>query len=337
MGAGEIGSFGVVKDTFGLEDHLPGLVERIVASYDADERTHHIDKQFLPSRMRIIEAVEMLLELLYPGYWGRQHLTSHNVSYHVGELLPRIGEILHEEIYKSFCFQDEMAGRAKVGGEQYRAQAKEIVLPFLDKIPAIRELLAGDVMAAYDGDPASIDTAEVILCYPGVLAITVHRLAHELYQSGVLWVPRIMAEWAHGQTGIDIHPGAKIGWRFFIDHGTGVVIGETSEIGDDVKIYQGVTLGAVSFPKDERGRLIRGYKRHPTVSANATLYANAIVLGGETTIGKAAVVGGSVFLTSSIPDGCTVTIKTPELSIRKGKGQKKTSTTTETIEHDFQI
>ena len=322
---------------FGLGDQLPELVERIVESYWADHRTHHIDKQYLPSRTRIIEAVQLLLELLYPGYWGRQHLTAHNVSFHVGELLPRVGEILHEEIYKSFCYQDEMAGRSEVGGEQYHAQAKDIVTKFLEKIPETREMLAADVEAAYDGDPASVDTAEVILCYPGVLAVTVHRLGHELYRSGVLWVPRIMAEWAHGQTGIDIHPGAKIGRRFFIDHGTGVVIGETSEIGDDVKVYQGVTLGALSFPKDERGRLIRGYKRHPTVEDNATLYANAIILGGETIIGQAAVVGGSVFLTSSVPEGCTVTIKTPELSIRKGKGKKSAGTATEVFLPDFQI
>ncbi len=326
-----------MANNFGPGNRLPDLVQRIVDSYQADERTHHIDKQFLPSRARIIQAVQMLLELLYPGYWGRQHLTAHNVSYHVGELVPRIGEILHEEIYKSFCFQDEMAGRSQVGGEQYHAQAQEIVMKFLDKIPEVRKMLAGDVQAAYDGDPASVDTAEVVLCYPGVLAVTVHRLAHELYRLGVLWVPRIMSEWAHSQTGIDIHPGAKIGRNFFIDHGTGVVIGETTEIGDDVKMYQGVTLGAVSFPKDERGRLIRGYKRHPTVRDNATLYANAIILGGETVIGQTAVVGGSVFLTSSIPDGCRVTIKTPELTIRKGKGKKKEVTTTEVFPSDFQI
>lgn len=328
-----------MTDTFGLGEGLPGLVQRMVDSYQADERTHHIDKQFLPSRTRIIESLQLLLELMYPGYWGRQHLTSLNVSYHVGELLPRVGQLIHEEIYKSFCFQDELAGRAEVGGEQYREQSRTIVTEFLAKMPQIREALAGDVQAAYDGDPACEDTAEVILCYPGVLAVTVHRLAHELYHSGVPWVPRIMAEWAHGQTGIDIHPGAKIGKNFFIDHGTGVVIGETTEIGDDVKLYQGVTLGAVSFPKDERGRLIRGYKRHPTVRRNSTLYANAIILGGETVIGESAVVGGSVFLTGSIPDGCTVTIRTPELDIRKGKGKGKGAgvTMTQEVQPDFQI
>jgi serine O-acetyltransferase len=312
-----------VPEIFGLGSRLPELVERIVESYASDPRTHHIDKEYLPSRVAIVRATEMLLELLYPGYFGRQHLTGHNVSYHVGELLRRISRILHREIYQSFCYQEEMSGRGEVGGEKDRERAREMVLHFLEKFPEVRALLAEDVQAAYDGDPAAVDTAETILAYPGVLAISVHRLAHVLYRLGVPWLPRIMAEWAHGQTGIDIHPGARIGRRFFIDHGTGVVIGETSVIGDNVKIYQGVTLGALSFPKDERGRLIRGYKRHPSVEDHVTLYANAIVLGGETTIGESSVVGGSVFLTSSIPSGHTVTIKPPELSIRKGRDRKK--------------
>ncbi len=311
-----------MPDNYGLGERLPDLVERLVASYSCDGRTHHIDKRFLPSRSSIVRAVQMLIELLYPGYFGRQHLTSHNVAYHVGELLPRIGEILHREIYHSMCYMEENAGAQEVGGPEDHNKAQAMVFSFLEALPGIREVLADDVQAAFDGDPAAVDTAEAILCYPGILAITVHRLAHVLYGLNVPWVPRIMAEWAHGQTGIDIHPGARIGRRFFIDHGTGVVIGETAEIGDNVKVYQGVTLGALSFPKDERGRLIRGYKRHPSVQDNVTLYANAIVLGGETNIGKASVVGGSVFLTSTIPDGCTVTIKTPELTIRKGRDRK---------------
>lgn len=326
------------SEFYGIGEQLPELVNTLVASYQADRRIHHIDKVYLPSRAQIMQALEMLLELIYPGYFGRQYLTAHNVSYHVGELLPRIGEILHREIYHSFCYQDEMAEQDEVGGQVCLDRSRELVIKFLRGLPRIREVLSGDVQAAYDGDPAAVDTAEIILCYPGVLAVTVYRLAHELYAMDVPWVPRIMAEWAHGQTGIDIHPGARIGRNFFIDHGTGVVIGETTEIGDNVKMYQGVTLGALSFPKDERGRLIRGYKRHPTVSNSATLYANAIVLGGETRIGVGSVIGGSVFLTSSIPDDCTVTIKTPELAIRHSRGKiKKLEASPEPLALDFQI
>jgi serine O-acetyltransferase len=315
------------SEPYGLGERLPDLVDRILASYTTAEQTHHIDKQYLPSRNAIVEALEMLLEVMYPGYFGRRNLTSHNVVYHVGELLPRIGEILHREIYHSFCFLDEIEGKAPVGGDDCRERAREMVVRFLEMLPEIRALLADDVQAAFDGDPAAVHPAEAILCYPGVLAISVHRLAHVLHLLGVPWVPRVMSEWSHGQTGIDIHPGAIIGRRCFIDHGTGVVIGETAELGDNVKVYQGVTLGALSFPKDERGRLIRGHKRHPTVANNVTLYANAIVLGGDTTVGDSAVVGGSVFLTSTIPSGCTVTIKPPELTIRKGRGKDAKSET----------
>src|SRR5207244_2950963 len=189
----------------------------------------------------------------------------------------------------------------------------------LDRIPDVRDTLAYDVQAAYDGDPASYSTDEVILAYPGVLAITVYRYAHELWEMNVPVMPRTMSEWAHQRTGIDIHPGARIGRSFFIDHGTGVVIGETTDIGDNVKIYQGVTLGALSFLKDERGRMVRGYKRHPTVKDNVTIYANAIVLGGETKLGEGSTVGGSTFLTGSIPPGCTVMTSPPELKLRPAK------------------
>jgi serine O-acetyltransferase len=177
-------------------------------------------------------------------------------------------------------------------------------------------MLADDVQAHYDGDPAAGSTTEVILAYPGMLAITIHRYAHELYLLGVPKMPRIMSEYAHRRTGIDIHPGAKIGRCFCIDHGTGVVIGETAEIGDSVKMYQGVTLGALSFPRDDRGRVIRGCKRHPTIGNKVTIYANAIVLGGQTVIGDGAVIGGSVFITKSVAPGHQVAISPPVLKVR---------------------
>jgi serine O-acetyltransferase len=189
------------------------------------------------------------------------------------------------------------------------------VSAFLAKLPSIRFTLLEDVQAAFDGDPAATNLDEVILAYPGLLAVSVYRVAHELYQLGVPLMPRIMTEWAHATTGADIHPGARIGQSFFIDHATGVVIGETTEIGGHVKLYQGVTLGAVSHPRDEQGRVIRDAKRHPTVEDGVTIYANATVLGGSTRLGEGSVVGGSVFLTDSVPSKSRVAIKAPELRV----------------------
>ena len=187
---------------------------------------------------------------------------------------------------------------------------------FLNKLPKIRESLMKDVQAAYDGDPACQNFDEVILCYPGLNAVTIHRMAHELYLMDVPFLPRMMAEWSHGETGIDIHPGATIGDYFFIDHGTGVVIGETVEIGKNVKIYQGVTLGALSFDKDKRGDLVRGTKRHPTLGDGVIIYANATVLGGRTIVGAGSIVGSSVWITRSVEPGTTVTMKTPSLTMK---------------------
>jgi len=303
-------------EQFQMGDRLPSLVERIVESYKADARTRHIDRAYLPSRREITDIIELLLELAYPGYYGRQNLTLHNVSFHVGELLPRIGQKLFRQIYHCLCYGEELAGNGRGGPKACDARARELTLQYLEKIPELREIISGDVQAAYDGDPAAVNTDEVILAYPGVLAVTVYRFAHVLHEMGVPLMPRIMTEWAHSMTGVDIHPGAKIGRNFFIDHATGVVIGETTEIGDNVKLYQGVTLGALSFPKDERGRLIRGHKRHPTVEDGVTVYANATVLGGATRLGRNSVVGGSVFLTRSIPPDCYVSLSPPSLRMR---------------------
>lgn len=315
---------------FDFGDQLSTLVDKIVDSYKSDERTRHIDRIYLPNREAVVEVIQLLLELAYPGYYGRQNLTQHNVKFHVGELLPRIGDLLFEQIHQALCYQEEVQGRTS-DRSPCDKKGRRLTMEFLERIPAIRDMLAGDVQAAFDGDPAATNTDEVILSYPGVLAVTVYRFAHELHKLGVPLIPRVMTEWAHSMTGVDIHPGATIGRNFFIDHATGVVIGETTEIGDNVKLYQGVTLGALSFPKDERGRLIRGYKRHPTVRDNVTIYANAIVLGGETILGEASVIGGSVFLTSSVPPEATVSIKPPELKVHKNRrGERAT-------QGDFQI
>ncbi len=308
---------------FQIGDQLPVLVDRIVESYYADERTRHLDRVYLPSRREIIEIVQMLLELVYPGYYGRQNLTRHNIRFHVGELLPKIAEKLYDQIFQALCWANELEGCPGPDDPACESTrltscdrlARERTMRFLERIPELREMLAADVQAAYDGDPAAVNCDEIIMAYPGVLAVTVYRFAHELHVMEVPLIPRIMTEWAHAVTGVDIHPGARIGRSFFIDHATGVVVGETTEIGDQVKLYQGVTLGALSFPKDERGRLIRGQKRHPTVRDGVTIYANATVLGGQTVLGSGSVIGASVFLTTSTPDQASVRLKDPDLQV----------------------
>jgi len=321
---------------FDIDNRLEKLVGRIVDSYIADPRTRHIDRGYLPNRAKIIRIIDLFLEISYPGYFGRQNLTSRNVRFHVGELLPRLAQSLYEQIFRSYCHQNEVDGNYDPYGSSEQAvpfdeKARELTAELLEKIPDVRAALALDVQAAYDGDPASVNCDEIILSYPGVLAVSIYRFAHELFCRDVPVMPRTMSEWAHQVTGIDIHPGAKIGKSFFIDHGTGVVIGETTEIGDNVKIYQGVTLGALSFLKDERGRMVRGYKRHPTVRDNVTIYANAIILGGDTLLGEGSTIGGSTFLTSSVPAGCTVTCNPPELRVRPPKDRSQATT------YDFSI
>lgn len=309
-----------MTEDFIIGPRLTTMVDAIVASYNTDARTQHIDRLYLPSRDDIVQLVKDLLELLYPGFMGRQHLTQHNVAFHVGDLLPRISEAAFRQIHMCLCYHHEAKYPDQPLESTCDEQARSLTVEFLDNIPTVRHLLAGDAQAAHDGDPAALNLDEIILAYPGLLAISVHRLAHSLYKLAVPLMPRIMSEWAHTQTGIDIHPGARIAQHFFIDHGTGVVIGETTDIGNHVKVYQGVTLGALSFPKDERGRIIREAKRHPTVEDHVTIYANAIILGGETLIGENSVIGGSVFVTSSVPPNSVVTFQPPELRVKTRTG-----------------
>jgi serine O-acetyltransferase len=292
---------------------LPRLVDAMLASYRRDARGQHVNRRFLPSRDEIHDIVERLLELFYPGYYGRQDLTDENLPFHVGNLLSTLREKLERQIETCLCFAREAAGTGAGGCAESARQASAALL---GRLPAIRDALILDVQAAYDGDPAAQSLDEVILAYPGFRAITVHRVAHELYRLGVPLMPRILSEWAHTETGADIHPGASIGESFFIDHATGVVVGETSTIGRGVKLYQGVTLGALSHPRDAEGRVVRQTKRHPSVEDGATLYAHATVLGGATVVGAESIVGGSVFLTRSVPPGSKVAMKPPELSVR---------------------
>ncbi|HUU85910.1 MAG TPA: serine O-acetyltransferase EpsC [Phycisphaerae bacterium] len=321
-----------MSEEFTIGPRLPELVNAIVKSYWELPDCRRIDRIDLPSRDEIVELAQRLLELVYPGFIGRQDLTQHNVAYHVGELIPRIGMLAHHQIFRSLCYMQETEGDGS-GEAACRERATRLTAEFLERLPRVREMLSGDVRAAYDGDPAALNTDEVILAYPGLLAVTVFRFAHELYDLGIPLMARVMTEWAHSTTGVDLHPGARIGHNFFIDHATGVVIGETTDIGDNVKLYQGVTLGALSFPKDERGRLIRGYKRHPTVGDSVTIYANAIILGGDTHIGEHSVIGGSVFLTSSVPPYSTVTFQPPELKIK----DRNSKTPAKRTAPDYQI
>ncbi len=281
-----------------LNDKLEKLTKSILASYDSDERTRRIGLIFLPSRSRIVEIVDLTRQLLFPGFFGAKHLTPQNVPFHVGNLLVRLGADLTEQINHCLCVEREC--ETCDDPSPCREEAERTAAAFLAGVPAIRDALALDAQAAYDGDPAAKSVADVIYSYPGYYAITVYRISHELLRLGVAIMPRIMSEYAHSITGCDIHPGATIGSSFFIDHGTGVVIGETTRIGDRVKIYQGVTLGALSFPKDERGRVIKGLQRHPTIGNDVTIYANATILGGDTVIGEGSTIGGNTFVTRPV-------------------------------------
>jgi serine O-acetyltransferase len=295
------------------------LSAELLDSYLRDERARRISQRYLPSREAIVEILNAVLELMYPGYFGRQDLNADNLSAQVelmlGDLVPK----LEREIEHCLCYGREREVVPPKFGE-CAPRAHEVADIFLRRLPEIRALLIRDVQAAFDGDPAALNLDEIILAYPGVLAVSVYRIAHALYDLGVPMMARIMTEWAHSKTGCDIHPGASIGPAFFIDHATGVVIGETSHIGEGVKIYQGVTLGALSLPRDASGHIIRGKKRHPTVEDGATLYANATVLGGQTVVGANSVIGGSVFLTFSVPPRSRVSLKEPELRVARRDG-----------------
>jgi serine O-acetyltransferase len=291
----------------------------LLDSYLGDERARRIAHRYLPSREAIVEILESVLDLMYPGYFGRQDLSADNLSGHVEQMVAALVPKLEHEMEHCLCYGREREAVPPAFGE-CAPRAHELAGIFLRRLPEIRALLIRDVQAAYDGDPAALNLDEIILAYPGVLAVSVYRIAHALYDLGVPMMARIMTEWAHSKTGCDIHPGATIGAAFFIDHATGVVIGETTHIGEGVKIYQGVTLGALSLPRDASGQIIRGRKRHPTVESGSTLYANATVLGGQTVVGAESVIGGSVFLTRSVPPRSRVSLKEPELRVMTRDG-----------------
>lgn len=294
---------------------LPKLVDEMLTNYEKFGGMDHLEGKDLPAKKAVIEVLEDLFMILFPGYLGDSEITKANIKYHLSRKLTMVYTRLTEEVEKSLKYICRKISECPQ--DVCQKQAQIVVKELLEKLPEIRSMLSGDIEAAYSGDPAAVSTEEVILSYPCVLTITTYRIAHELYLRGVPLIPRIMSEHIHSLTGIDIHPGAKIGKNFFIDHGTGVVIGETAEIGDNVKLYQGVTLGALSFPKDKKGNIIKGRKRHPTIGNNVVIYSGATLLGAEAVIGDNVVIGGNVWITSPVAPGTKIAIAIPELKYKK--------------------
>ncbi len=281
---------------------LAAVVEELCSADGAAQIHRRTCDKPLPSRADIIDQVEALRSVLFPGLYGNSDLTCDNLEFHVGATLDRVRAALQEQIQRCLCFLCEDDHQCDV----CHVDARNMTMRFLDTLPAIQEALRQDVQAAYEGDPAARNLDEAALCYPGILAMTNYRIAHELHRLGVPLMPRIITEHAHTLTGIDIHPGARIGRRFFMDHGTGIVIGETTIIGDDVRVYQGVTLGAKSFFVDDQGKLVKGIARHPIVEDRVVIYSGATILG-RVTIGEESVIGGNVWLTRSVPPRSKVT------------------------------
>lgn len=301
------------------EKGLQPLVARMMETYEAYGDLEHLGGKDLPSRKAIIRMLDDFMMVLFPNYHGNTALTRANIQYFLGKTLHSLYIRLTNEVEQSLKYVCRRVKECPV--DVCRKRAQTVAEELLENVPRLKKLLAGDIEAAYYGDPAARSHEEIILSYPWVYAIATYRVAHELYVQGVPIIPRIMCECAHSVTGIDIHPGAKIGENFFIDHGTGVVIGETSEIGNNVRIYQGVTLGGLSLPKKEVDRF-RGRKRHPTIEDDVIIYSGATILGGKTVVGKGTVVGGNVWITSSIPSDTVVTVASNKLSFRHNKSGK---------------
>ena len=289
-----------------IELQIENLVDSILADYNGGRDIDKMDLKRHPDKDVVIDMIAKLLRIVYPGYSRDKSYQIYNAKHNLSMLI--------EDVMYNLNKQIRLILQSGMDDAEAKAKAQEISLAFFRRIPAVRATVQTDVEAAYAGDPAATSTDEIIFCYPGLFAITVYRLAHELYALGVPMLPRMMTEHAHSITGIDIHPGATIGNYFFIDHGTGIVIGETTIIGENVKIYQGVTLGGLST---RAGQGLRGKKRHPTIEDNVTIYANASILGGETVIGRESVIGANAFITHSIPEATTVSIKSQELQYKQ--------------------
>ena len=290
-------------------EKLSKILENSIDTSNDSQCFTHIDYEPIPQEGYVVDIINLLREVLFPGYFANEKVDPINLKYKMGQSISVLFDMLSEQIAHSIrheCFRYDLPC------SECEEQGQKIALSLLESIPSIRKKLATDVLAAFDGDPAAKSYDEIIFSYPGIFAISVHRVANKLFELKVPLLPRIMSEHAHSVTGIDIHPGAKIGERFFIDHGTGVVIGETTEIGNNVRIYQGVTLGALSLPKDA-GEKLKGKKRHPTIEDDVIIYSGATILGGDTVIGSRSVIGGNVWVTKSVPPDTKVLMETPQL------------------------
>ncbi len=292
-----------------INETLDARIDAIMEGYQAENIFFTEHKRHFPNRASVIGLIGEMRILLFPGYFDYETAAGDSTRLLVGERLLHINRVLSTQVRKALLYEN-----GDLPEDEAELRAEQIAESFLNRIPYIQSIMLKDAQAAFDGDPAAKSREEVVLAYPGVYAIFVHRIAHELFELSVPLIPRLMSEYAHSKTGIDIHPGAQIGEHFFIDHGTGVVIGETTSIGHHVKIYQGVTLGATSTRK---GQLLSGVKRHPTLGDYVTVYSNASILGGETVIGSHSVIGGSAFVCESVPEYARVGVKNQEVIVRR--------------------
>ena len=290
-----------------MSGSITDLTNDLIASYAKVGGINHLDGGNLPSKFAIASITTDLLRLLLPGFFDKKPIQTAELKVEISMLMDRVSGLIEDEITKSFEYKPPSGDSTKT-----RQMARNVTADFLGSLPTIRERLRTDVEAAYAGDPAALSHEEIVVAYPFIETIAVQRMAHQLYVHDVALIPRIMGEWAHGRTGIDLHPGAVIGSHFFIDHGTGTVVGETTRIGDHVKIYHGVTLGAKSTSRVEE---LRGTKRHPTIEDNVTIYPGATILGGETIIGANSTIGGNVFLIQSVPANSLVTVEDVRVNV----------------------
>jgi serine O-acetyltransferase len=295
------------------------LTDRLIASYAKVGGINHLDGKNLPSKHAIADITVNLLQLLFPGFFDEKPIHSSEIKVETASLMDRVLGNLEDEVYKSL----EYSPPADTAKKDLRPLAHKLTIDFLGNLPAIRELLQTDTEAAFNGDPAALSKEEVIVAYPFIEAIAVQRLAHELYEKQIPLIPRIMTEWAHGRTGMDLHPGAKIGSHFFVDHCTGTVIGETSILGNHVKMYQGVGLVAKSL---SAGQALRGQKRHPTIEDRVTIYAGATIMGGDTVVGEGSTIGANVFLTSSVDPHSLVIQEAANVKVMSKKERTKAPT-----------
>ena len=298
---------------------VASITEQLARSYREEADIAHLDESPLPNSAATFSIAQSLKELLFPGYRERDDITHATLTERAGDIVAVVLPMLTKQIGRALCYRDGIQNPIHIHDprDDRHQEANSIAVQLLQSLPETRRILATDVSAAHAADPAAQACDEIVICYPGLEAITVYRIAHQLHVSGVPLIPRMLTEWAHSRTGIDIHPGATIGESFFIDHGTGVVIGETAQIADHVTLYQGVTLGAVNFPRDEAGNIIRGQKRHPTLQSGVIVYSNASVLGGETVVGANSVIGAGVsVMNREIPPDTLVTMEKPTLRFR---------------------